>query len=52
MRLIVNGAAYDVSAAGNETLLDTLRGRLHLTGTKLVCGRGECGGPVPPMWLG
>ena len=43
MRLIVNGAAYDVSAADNETLLGTLRDRLQLTGTKLVCGRGECG---------
>jgi len=43
MRLTVNGAAYDVSAPAHETLLTTLRERLHLTGTKLVCGRGECG---------
>jgi aerobic-type carbon monoxide dehydrogenase small subunit (CoxS/CutS family) len=43
MRLIVNGAAHDVTAPGHETLLTTLRERLHLTGTKLVCGRGECG---------
>ena len=43
MRLIVNGASYDVAAPGHETLLATLRERLHLTGTKLVCGRGECG---------
>ena len=28
---------------GHETLLTTLRERLDLTGTKLVCGRGECG---------
>src|ERR1043165_7807358 len=43
MRLIVNGAVHDVSAPGHETLLVTLRDRLALTGTKLVCGRGECG---------
>ena len=43
MRLIVNGAAHDVIAPAHETLLVTLRDRLELTGTKLVCGRGECG---------
>jgi xanthine dehydrogenase YagT iron-sulfur-binding subunit len=43
MRLIVNGAAHDVAPPGHETLLTTLRDRLDLTGTKLVCGRGECG---------
>jgi len=43
MRLIVNGAAHEVTAPAHETLLTTLRERLHLTGTKLVCGRGECG---------
>ena len=43
MRIIVNGAEHDVAAPGHETLLTTLRDRLDLTGTKLVCGRGECG---------
>jgi aerobic-type carbon monoxide dehydrogenase small subunit (CoxS/CutS family) len=45
MRLIVNGAAHDLAAPlpAHETLLTTLRDRLYLTGTKLVCGRGECG---------
>src|SRR5215467_11776776 len=43
MRLIVNGAAHDVTAPAHETLLTTLRERLQLTGTKFVCGRGECG---------
>jgi xanthine dehydrogenase YagT iron-sulfur-binding subunit len=43
MRLIVNGASHDVSPFDHETLLTTLRERLQLTGTKLVCGRGECG---------
>src|ERR1051326_4096595 len=43
MRLIVNGIAHDLEVPGHETLLTTLRDRLSLTGTKLVCGRGECG---------
>ena len=43
MRLIVNGVSHDVAVPGHETLLTTLRERLQLTGTKLVCGRGECG---------
>ena len=43
MRLIVNGAAREVTVPGHETLLVTLRERLDLSGTKLVCGRGECG---------
>ncbi len=43
MRLIVNGVAHSVTVPGQETLLATLRERLELTGTKLVCGRGECG---------
>lgn len=43
MRLIVNGASHDVTPPAHETLLTTLRERLDLTGTKLVCGRGECG---------
>ena len=43
MRVIVNGAEHQVAAPANETLLTTLRDRLELTGTKLVCGRGECG---------
>lgn len=43
MRLTVNGASQEVAAPAHETLLSTLRDRLELTGTKLVCGRGECG---------
>jgi xanthine dehydrogenase YagT iron-sulfur-binding subunit len=43
MRLTVNGASHDVAAPPDETLLATLRERLQLTGTKLVCARGECG---------
>jgi isoquinoline 1-oxidoreductase alpha subunit len=41
--LRVNGRTHEVDAPGDERLLATLRDRLDLTGTKLVCGRGECG---------
>jgi xanthine dehydrogenase YagT iron-sulfur-binding subunit len=43
MLLTVNGASHELAPAGHETLLTVLRDRLHLTGAKLVCGRGECG---------
>ena len=43
MRLSVNHRPYDVDAPPHESLLVLLRERLHLTGAKLVCGRGECG---------
>jgi aerobic-type carbon monoxide dehydrogenase small subunit (CoxS/CutS family) len=43
MQLIVNGTTHEVEIAGHETLLGVLRERLDLTGTKLSCGRGECG---------
>jgi xanthine dehydrogenase YagT iron-sulfur-binding subunit len=43
MRLTVNGRVHDLDPAGSLTLLELLRDRLSLTGTKLVCDRGECG---------
>src|SRR5438105_15780739 len=43
MRLLVNGRAREIAAEPHETLLEVLRDRLHLTGAKLVCDRGECG---------
>ena len=43
MQITVNGAPYELTPAAHETLLTLLRERLHLTGAKLVCGRGECG---------
>ena len=43
MHFTVNGTTHDFEVAGHETLLDVLRERLSLTGTKLSCGRGECG---------
>lgn len=41
--LTVNGQTAQVSVAGNETLLDCLRGSLGLTGTKKGCDQGDCG---------
>ncbi|MEV5009996.1 (2Fe-2S)-binding protein [Streptomyces sp. NPDC056159] len=41
--IVVNGAEHTVDIAPAERLLDTLRERLRLTGTKEGCGVGECG---------
>lgn len=43
MRFTVNGKEVEVTPTAVESLGETLRARLHLTGTKLSCGRGECG---------
>lgn len=43
VRLHVNGAERHVDTAPDELLIDTLRRRLGLTGTKLGCGTGDCG---------
>jgi aerobic-type carbon monoxide dehydrogenase small subunit (CoxS/CutS family) len=39
----LNGAPTSVEVEPTERLLDTLRYRLALTGTKEGCGEGECG---------
>jgi xanthine dehydrogenase YagT iron-sulfur-binding subunit len=43
LRLHVNGIDHDLTVDPRATLLDTLRERLGLTGTKKGCDRGECG---------
>jgi aerobic-type carbon monoxide dehydrogenase small subunit (CoxS/CutS family) len=43
MRLSINGDEHEVHAPASATLLSVLREHLQLTGTKLVCDRGECG---------
>ena len=43
MIISVNGRKHEVDPPADERLLTTIRDRLELTGTKLVCGRGECG---------
>ena len=42
VRLQVNGQAHAVSVEPRETLAVTLRDKLGLTGTKVVCDRGAC----------
>ncbi len=43
MRLRINDAEYSLDLPPHATLLEALREGAHLTGTKLVCDRGECG---------
>lgn len=43
VRLSVNGRIYEVALESWATLLDTLRERLDLTGTKVGCNHGQCG---------
>ncbi len=40
--LNVNGKEYTATVRTNETLLQVIREKLHLTGTKYGCGIGEC----------
>jgi aerobic carbon-monoxide dehydrogenase small subunit len=41
--LTVNGESYQAEVEPQMTLLEFLRGSLHLTGTKEGCGTGDCG---------
>ena len=43
LTLILNGSRHDVDVDNRTTLLDALRERLHLTGTKKGCDHGQCG---------
>lgn len=43
LRLRVNGNRHLTTADGRATLLDVLRERLHLVGTKKGCDHGQCG---------
>ncbi|MGV8918755.1 MAG: 2Fe-2S iron-sulfur cluster-binding protein [Pseudomonas sp.] len=43
MVLKVNGASHALNLPANAALLDVLRDRLHLTGTKKGCDHGQCG---------
>lgn len=40
----INGKMISLVVEPKETLLDVLRERLNLTGSKKICNRGECGG--------
>ena len=39
----VNGRSVEIDLAPDDRLLDVLRNRLGLPGSKEACGRGECG---------
>ena len=41
--LTVNGESCQLEVEPRETLVEVLRERLHLTGTKEGCGTGDCG---------
>jgi carbon-monoxide dehydrogenase small subunit len=43
LHLIINGKPYDIKVRATETLLNVLRDRLDLTGTKKGCEQGDCG---------
>ncbi len=43
VKLNVNGSDVELVVTDNETILDVVRDRLGLTGTKEGCGTGECG---------
>ncbi len=43
LRLNLNGAPVQAEVAPSERLIDLLRERLGLTGTKEGCAQGECG---------
>jgi carbon-monoxide dehydrogenase small subunit len=43
IKLKVNGETHELLVEPRELLLDVLRNRLELTGTKEGCGTGDCG---------
>jgi xanthine dehydrogenase YagT iron-sulfur-binding subunit len=43
IQLTINHRRYDLSVEPRVTLLDAVRTRLDLTGSKRVCDRGSCG---------
>jgi xanthine dehydrogenase YagT iron-sulfur-binding subunit len=43
VRLNINGQVHDVDVDNRSSLLDTLRERVGLTGTKKGCDQGACG---------
>jgi len=42
--LKVNGKQFKLLVESRTTLAQVLRDQLHLTGTKIICNQGECGG--------
>lgn len=44
IELKVNGKQHVLTVGSNELLLNVLRDKLYLTGSKYGCGIAECGG--------
>ncbi len=42
-KFMVNGRAYEIPIEPHMTLVEVLRDKLDITGTKISCGAGECG---------
>ncbi|TYO94597.1 molybdopterin-dependent aldehyde oxidoreductase [Desulfallas thermosapovorans] len=42
-KLNINGASMSLVVDPEALLVDVIRGQLHLTGTKVGCGKGQCG---------
>lgn len=43
LKFILNGEPIEIMVSPDEMLVDILRDKLYLTGTKKGCGKGECG---------
>lgn len=43
IRMMINGQDREIEVHPNELLVDVLRERLRLTGTKIGCETGDCG---------
>ncbi len=43
LKFTLNGEPVEISVALDEMLIDILRDKFELTGTKKGCGKGECG---------
>jgi carbon-monoxide dehydrogenase small subunit len=43
IQLKVNGETYQIEVEPHETLVDVIRGKVGLTGTKKGCETGQCG---------
>ena len=43
IKFILNGKQVSVDVSPSMRLLDVIRDKFHLTGTKEGCGEGECG---------
>lgn len=43
IQCVINGQDHQIDIKGHETLLEVLRDKLSLTGTKTACQESECG---------